>query len=105
MECREAIAFGVSSGDEISFEGEMECDRRLVQMYLSAYSDVMTMQDLRAALRIGRSLAYDLVNKGEIYSFKIGKVMKIPKLCVIDFILKNRYNEINQQVAGVEERS
>ncbi len=50
------------------------------------YPDVMSAEDLRRALRIGRLRAYKLLSAGEIYSFKIGKIYKIPKDSLIAYV-------------------
>lgn len=50
------------------------------------YKDVVNINDLMKMLHIGRNKAYALINTGEIKSFKIGKVHKIPKRWVIDYI-------------------
>jgi excisionase family DNA binding protein len=50
------------------------------------YKDVVSIEDLTQMLNIGKNKAYELVNSGKIKSFKIGKVHKIPKRWVIDYI-------------------
>lgn len=50
------------------------------------YKDVVNINELMKMLHIGKNKAYTLVNTGEIKSFKIGKVHKIPKRWVIDYI-------------------
>lgn len=50
------------------------------------YKDVVNIEDLMKMLCIGRNKAYELVITGQIKSFKIGKVYKIPKRWVIDYI-------------------
>lgn len=52
------------------------------------FPDVMTVRQVQEALRIGRNTAYNLVNNGDIHSFRIGKNIKVPKKCLIDYILK-----------------
>ncbi|MBU3172777.1 helix-turn-helix domain-containing protein [Clostridium estertheticum] len=37
-------------------------------------------------LDIGKNKAYELINSGIIKSFKIGKVHKIPKVWIVDYI-------------------
>ena len=55
----------------------------------SDYPDVMTTQQLRTALGIGRLGAYKLLEEGKIQSFKIGNTYKIPKTAVIDYVRKS----------------
>ena len=52
------------------------------------YDDVFTIKDLMDYLAIGKNKAYELVNSGEIPSFRIGRVIKIPKDAVRAYITK-----------------
>lgn len=52
----------------------------------SSFPDVMTVEDLSAALGCGRTWAYKLVNSGQIKSFPIGRSIRIPKVFVLDYI-------------------
>ena len=45
---------------------------------LEKYADVLTIQELEEALKIGRRLAYTLVRDGTIPSKKIGRIYRIP---------------------------
>ena len=40
-------------------------------------------------LGVGKNKAYALINNGDIKSFKIGKVNKIPKAWVVEYIINN----------------
>lgn len=53
---------------------------------LSNVPDVLTIHDLQSLLNIGRSTAYRLVRQGMIGHVRIGKVIRIPKRYVVDFI-------------------
>ena len=55
----------------------------------SKYPDVVTVKDLCEMLSIGRNNAYRLLQSGSIKYVKVGKVYKIPKKFVIDFIRKS----------------
>lgn len=59
----------------------------------SEYPDLMSIEEVREALRIGRSTVYNLVRSGKIRYFKIGSVIRIPKNCLLDYIEHNSYNE------------
>ncbi|MBU3153515.1 helix-turn-helix domain-containing protein [Clostridium estertheticum] len=50
------------------------------------YKDVVNIEDLTQMLDIGKNKAYELINSGIIKSFKIGKVHKIPKVWIVDYI-------------------
>ena len=53
------------------------------------YPDVVTVKDLCKMLNIGRNNAYKLLHNCDIKYVKVGKVYKIPKKFVIDFIKKS----------------
>ena len=55
------------------------------------YPDIMDVNDLANALKIGRNKAYELINKRIIGSKRIGRRIIIPKVCVIDYINSARY--------------
>ena len=50
------------------------------------YKDVVNIEDLTQMLDIGKNKAYELINSGIIKSFKIGKIHKIPKVWIMDYI-------------------
>ena len=53
---------------------------------LEQYGEVITIDELREILNIGRNAAYDLLNKGEISAFRIGRNWKIPRESVAHYI-------------------
>lgn len=53
------------------------------------YPDVMSVQQVRAALKIGRTAVYRLLESNEIRCFKIGNAYKIPKTSLIEFVQRN----------------
>ena len=50
------------------------------------FNDVLTVEEVCAALSAGRNSVYKLLKDGVIKSIKIGKKYLIPKICLIDFI-------------------
>lgn len=56
------------------------------------YPDVMTVPQVAEALRIGRGAAYKLVNGKTIGSVRIGKKIRVPKQCLIEYVQSARYN-------------
>lgn len=50
------------------------------------YPDILTVEQLQAALGVGRSTAYKLIHKNEIGHIRIGNSIKIPKLALINYI-------------------
>lgn len=54
----------------------------------SEYPDVVDVPTLREMLGgISKKLAYRLLATGEIQNVKIGRSYKIPKACVIDYLM------------------
>lgn len=54
-----------------------------------SFDDVLTIKDLRQALKIGRNKAYQLLHDNNINYIKIGNRYRIPKINVINYI-KNK---------------
>ena len=55
--------------------------------------DILTIDDLQIALRIGRSTAYKLVQDDQIHAFRIGRSIKVYKRSLVEYIEKALYNE------------
>jgi len=70
------------------------------------YPDVMNVEEMRRALHIGRSMAYELLDKRKIQSFRIGRSIKIPKKCIEEYITGEMGGELHdqQQCAGMPVR-
>lgn len=49
--------------------------------------ELISIDDLCDVLNIGKNAAYNLLKTGQIKSFRIGRVWKIPKAAVQDYIL------------------
>ena len=49
-------------------------------------ADLITIDEMREILSIGKNAAYTILNSGELKAFKIGKVWKIPRQSVYDYI-------------------
>lgn len=60
---------------------------------LSHYPDVMSIQQVQDALGVGRTTVYRLVRTGTIRSIRIGRVYRVPKKYLMDYILKPCYDE------------
>ena len=52
-------------------------------------NEIIKFEEVMEYLNIGKSTLYKLLRSGEITSFKIGKVWKIPRQSVEDYI-KNK---------------
>jgi len=55
--------------------------------------DILSITDLRSALGIGRTKAYELIHTGEIRSIRIGKAIRIPKKALLDYVNGFVYNQ------------
>ena len=53
------------------------------------YMDVMTVDEVCEALRMGYNAVYELVQSGKLKAYKNGRVWRIPKESVRQFILEN----------------
>lgn len=56
---------------------------------LKDYKDVLTLEELKEILKIGRTKAYQLLQNKSIKSIKIGTNYRIPKKYVIDYLYQN----------------
>ena len=56
----------------------------------NSYSDILSVTDLQKILKIGRNSAYRLLKENKIQSIRIGRVHKIPKVNVINYIKKTQ---------------
>ena len=56
--------------------------------------DLITVDELCEWLMIGKTIAYRLLNSGEIQAFKISRTWKIPRSCVLDFMNRRAGIEI-----------
>ena len=52
------------------------------------YDDILTVDDIAEALKIGSTQAYKIIQSGQIYAFKEGKSWRIPKSGLIEYINK-----------------
>lgn len=60
----------------------------------STYPDIVDITQMRKMLGgIGVTLAYKLLKQRKIKSLKIGREYKIPKSCIIEYLIENKENE------------
>lgn len=60
-------------------------------MYLDDSQDIITIDELCEWLAIGRNAAYTLLNSGEIKAFKIGRIWKIPREAIAEYIKRKSH--------------
>ena len=53
------------------------------------YADVLTADEACEALRIGYNALYELLNSGKLKGFRNGRVWRIPKQAVREYVLKS----------------
>lgn len=52
------------------------------------YPDVVNVEQMCSMLGgIGKKTAYDLLRSGDIRCIKLGKSFKIPKICIIEYLI------------------
>lgn len=54
-----------------------------------ALPDIMSVQQVRQVLKVGRPAVYHLLSTNQIECFKIGNAYKVPKVSLIDYIQRN----------------
>ena len=52
----------------------------------SNYNDMVTIDEMCDMMHIGRNTAYELLRRGVLRGYKEGRVWKIPKFAVEDYI-------------------
>lgn len=52
------------------------------------YSDIVTIDEMCVMLGIGRNNAYILLNSKKVKAYRNGRVWRIPKLAIVEFINK-----------------
>ena len=62
---------------------------------LCSYQDILIFDELVEILNIGVNTTYNLLKQKKIYSKKIGREYKIPKLCVIDYIFNQKTTDFS----------
>lgn len=55
-------------------------------MYQNELSDLITVDELCEFLSIGKNSAYSLLNSGELKAFRIGRIWKISRGAVSEYI-------------------
>ena len=61
----------------------------IYKIMFADYPDILTVAQLQKILHISRQLSYELINSGQIWAFKVGNSFRIPKVSVIDFVMKS----------------
>lgn len=59
---------------------------------LKKYPDILTVAQVAEALGIGKKAAYRLVNDHKLGHIRIGKTIKVPKYCLVEYLRTARFN-------------
>lgn len=63
---------------------------------LDSYQDILIFDELVDILNVGINTTYNLLKNRKIYSKKIGREYKIPKLCVIDYLYNKKTKDFSE---------
>lgn len=63
-----------------------------IKMFLD-FPDALTIEQLQAALQIGRNTAYGLIRSGAVKAIRIGRNIRIPKQYLLEFVSNQCYNK------------
>lgn len=58
---------------------------------LNSYGDILSVEELCEIMKISENVAYRLIREQTIPAFKVGRIYKIPKRAVEDFILSEAH--------------
>lgn len=65
--------------------------RENYSLMFTTYPDIVDITQMRKMLGgIGVTLAYKLLKQRKIKSLKIGREYKIPKSCIIEYLIENK---------------
>ncbi len=55
---------------------------------LDEYADILTTDEACEALRVGYNAIYELLNSGKLKGYRNGRVWRIPKAAVREYIME-----------------
>lgn len=64
-------------------------------------TDLISIDELCEILSIGHNMAYRLLNSKQIKAFRIGRVWKISRVAVEEFILTQTQNQLPQKIKPI----
>jgi len=56
---------------------------------LDTYDDILSVEEACEALKVGHNAIYELLNSGKLKAYKNGRVWRIPKEAIKQYILNN----------------
>ena len=63
----------------------MQRDEGELKMFEN-YDDILTVEEACEALKIGYNAMYELLNTGKLRGYRNGRVWRIPKAALVEFI-------------------
>lgn len=57
-------------------------------MMFEQYPDILTVEEVCEALRMGYNAVYEILNSGKLKAFKNGRVWRIPRESLKEFVRK-----------------
>ena len=57
-------------------------------MMFEQYPDILTVEEVCEALRMGYNAVYEILNSGKLKAFKNGRVWRIPRESLKEFICR-----------------
>lgn len=64
---------------------------------LAEYPDILTVEEACEALRMGYNAMYDLLNSGKLKGYRNGRIWRIPKLAIKEYILETARIKVNEE--------
>ena len=64
---------------------------------LEEYPDILTVEEACEAPRMGDNAMYDLLNSGKLKGFRNGRVWRIPKLAIKEYILESARIKVKEE--------
>lgn len=55
------------------------------------YPDILTVEEVCEALRMGYNAVYELLNAGKLRAYKNGRVWRIPRDALKEYIIKSTH--------------
>ena len=52
------------------------------------FADILSVEELCEALRIGANQAYEILSSGKLKGYKQGRVWKIPRQALVEYIVE-----------------
>lgn len=54
---------------------------------LEQYPDILTVEEVCEALRMGYNAVYELLNSGKLKAYKNGRVWRIPREALVKYVM------------------